>query len=138
MSGDRDPLYPVELAVELFRGIRDSALWVVPGGGHGPIFLSERDAFVRVATPFLAAREQCDGYARAASEHVRVCACRDELRGVALQANGAASTLDVHVHVFRSRNLLVRAEHDDDTLGRIRSDVDTDDVARRIEQEPRG
>lgn len=55
VSGDRDPLYPVELAVELFRGIRDSALWVVPGGGHGPIFLSERDAFVRVAMPFLAA-----------------------------------------------------------------------------------
>lgn len=53
VSGDRDPLYPVELAVELFRGIPRSSLCVVPGGGHGPIFLSEREAFVRVALPFL-------------------------------------------------------------------------------------
>ena len=54
VAGDHDPLYPVELAVELFRGIRDSLLWVVPGGGHSPIFASDRDAFVRVALPFLA------------------------------------------------------------------------------------
>lgn len=38
VHGDRDPLYPVELAVELFRGIPKSALWIVPNGGHGPIF----------------------------------------------------------------------------------------------------
>lgn len=55
VSGDRDPLYPVELAVELFRGIPRASLWVVPGGGHGPIFLEQRDAFVRVALPFLSA-----------------------------------------------------------------------------------
>jgi pimeloyl-ACP methyl ester carboxylesterase len=53
VSGDRDPLYPVELAVELFRGIPRASLWVVPGGGHGPIYLSERAAFARVATQFL-------------------------------------------------------------------------------------
>jgi pimeloyl-ACP methyl ester carboxylesterase len=55
VSGDRDPLYPVELAVELFRGIPHSTLWVVPGGGHGPIFRAERDPFVRVALPFVSA-----------------------------------------------------------------------------------
>jgi len=38
VHGDRDPLYPVELAVELHRGIPQSALWVVPNAGHGPIF----------------------------------------------------------------------------------------------------
>jgi pimeloyl-ACP methyl ester carboxylesterase len=53
VSGDRDPLYPVELAVELFRGIPAASLWVVPGGGHNPIFLSERESFARVALPFL-------------------------------------------------------------------------------------
>jgi len=53
VSGDRDPLYPVELAVELYRGIPRASLWVVPGGGHGPIFLTEREAFVRVALSFL-------------------------------------------------------------------------------------
>jgi pimeloyl-ACP methyl ester carboxylesterase len=36
--GDRDPLYPVELGVELWRGIPSAELCVVPGGGHGPVF----------------------------------------------------------------------------------------------------
>jgi pimeloyl-ACP methyl ester carboxylesterase len=38
VHGDRDPLYPVELAVELYRGISGSTLWIVPNAGHGPIF----------------------------------------------------------------------------------------------------
>jgi pimeloyl-ACP methyl ester carboxylesterase len=44
--GDRDPLYPVDLAVEMYRAIPGAALWVVPGGGHGPIFGDQREAFV--------------------------------------------------------------------------------------------
>src|SRR5262249_39938719 len=36
--GDRDPLYPVSLACELRRAIPRSWLWVVPNGGHGPVF----------------------------------------------------------------------------------------------------
>ena len=46
VHGDRDPLYPVEQAVELFRGIPDAALWVVPNGGHGPIFGEQAAPFV--------------------------------------------------------------------------------------------
>jgi pimeloyl-ACP methyl ester carboxylesterase len=38
VHGDRDPYYAVEMAMELFRGIPHAALWVVPYGGHGPIF----------------------------------------------------------------------------------------------------
>ncbi|MBS2014814.1 MAG: alpha/beta fold hydrolase [Deltaproteobacteria bacterium] len=53
VAGDRDFLYPVELAVELFRGIREASLYVVPGGGHGPIFDKEREPFVARALPFL-------------------------------------------------------------------------------------
>jgi pimeloyl-ACP methyl ester carboxylesterase len=53
VAGDRDPLYPVELAVELYRGIPEASLWVVPGGGHGPIFGAERAAFVERAITFL-------------------------------------------------------------------------------------
>ncbi len=53
VAGDRDPLYPVELAVELYRGIPRASLYVVPGGGHSPVFLGERDAFARRALPFL-------------------------------------------------------------------------------------
>lgn len=55
VHGDRDPLYPVELAVELLRGIPDASLWVVPNAGHGPIFGDQAGPFVRTATAFLAA-----------------------------------------------------------------------------------
>lgn len=54
VAGDRDPLYPVELAVELYRGIPDAALYVVPNGGHGPIYGDEREAFSKRALSFLA------------------------------------------------------------------------------------
>ena len=53
VSGDRDPLYPVELAVELHRGIPRSALFVVPGEGHGPIFGAWRETFSKTALDFL-------------------------------------------------------------------------------------
>ena len=52
VHGDRDPLYPVEQAVELFRGIPNSSLWVVPNGGHGPIFGEQAAPFVKTATAF--------------------------------------------------------------------------------------
>jgi len=51
--GDRDPLYPVEMGVEMFRAIPKAALWVVPGGGHGPIFLDASEAFARTSLAFL-------------------------------------------------------------------------------------
>jgi pimeloyl-ACP methyl ester carboxylesterase len=51
--GDRDPLYPLSLAVELREGIRRSWLWVVPNGGHGPVFGSAAPLFVETALGFL-------------------------------------------------------------------------------------
>lgn len=51
--GDRDPLYPVEMAVQMYRAIERCALWVVPEAGHGPIFLEAADLFARTATAFL-------------------------------------------------------------------------------------
>jgi pimeloyl-ACP methyl ester carboxylesterase len=53
VHGDRDPLYPVEQAVELLRGIPNSSLWVVPNGGHGPIFGAQAAAFVTTSRSFL-------------------------------------------------------------------------------------
>jgi pimeloyl-ACP methyl ester carboxylesterase len=38
VHGDRDPLYPVNLAMQMFEAIPDSCLWVIPNGGHGPVF----------------------------------------------------------------------------------------------------
>ena len=53
VHGDRDPLYPVELAIELYRGIAGSALWAVPNGGHGPIFGERAAPFRAAALSFL-------------------------------------------------------------------------------------
>jgi pimeloyl-ACP methyl ester carboxylesterase len=53
--GDRDPLYPVEMAVEMYRAIPKSELWVVPGGGHGPVFGDPAPSFIRTALRFFSA-----------------------------------------------------------------------------------
>jgi len=53
VHGDRDPLYPVELALEMYRSIPSSALWVVPNGGHGPIFGALAAPFVDTAIGYL-------------------------------------------------------------------------------------
>jgi pimeloyl-ACP methyl ester carboxylesterase len=51
--GDRDPLYPVSLAFELRAAIPRSHLWVVPNGGHGPVFGPNAALFARTALTFL-------------------------------------------------------------------------------------
>jgi pimeloyl-ACP methyl ester carboxylesterase len=50
--GDRDYLYPVEIGVELYRAIPRAELWVVPGGGHGPIFTEAAEDFARATLAF--------------------------------------------------------------------------------------
>jgi pimeloyl-ACP methyl ester carboxylesterase len=51
--GDIDPLYPISLAFELRTAIPRSSLWVVPNGGHGPVFGPNAPQFVETATTFL-------------------------------------------------------------------------------------
>jgi len=51
--GDRDPLYPVSLAFELCTAIPRSHLWVVPNGGHGPVFGNAAPRFAETALSFL-------------------------------------------------------------------------------------
>lgn len=60
VAGDRDPLYPLELALELYSGIQGSALWVVPEGGHLPIFGAEAPAFVERALRWFGAGPPAD------------------------------------------------------------------------------
>ena len=50
--GDRDSLYPVEMAVEMYRAIPRSALWIVPNGGHGPVFFDAAAQFAKTALAF--------------------------------------------------------------------------------------
>jgi pimeloyl-ACP methyl ester carboxylesterase len=55
VHGDRDPFYPVEMAMELYRSIPASALWIVPNAGHGPIFGPLAAPFVQTALAYLSA-----------------------------------------------------------------------------------
>lgn len=38
VHGDRDEFFPVEIPVELYRALQDAELWIVPGGGHVPLY----------------------------------------------------------------------------------------------------
>jgi pimeloyl-ACP methyl ester carboxylesterase len=53
VQGDCDPLYPVEISVEIARAIPNSSLWIIPGGGHGPIGGERWPEFVKTAFAFL-------------------------------------------------------------------------------------
>jgi pimeloyl-ACP methyl ester carboxylesterase len=53
VQGDRDPLYPVELSVEMARAIPHSSLWIVPNGGHGPVIGERWAEFSKTAVAFL-------------------------------------------------------------------------------------
>ncbi|HJZ68157.1 MAG TPA: alpha/beta hydrolase [Blastocatellia bacterium] len=53
VHGDRDPLYPVELATEMYAAIPNSYLWIVPNGGHGPVFGELTQYFVEKSLAFL-------------------------------------------------------------------------------------
>jgi len=53
VHGDRDPLYPVSIAVEMYSSIPRSYLWIVPNGGHGPVFGDRSNQFRETAVAFL-------------------------------------------------------------------------------------
>jgi pimeloyl-ACP methyl ester carboxylesterase len=55
VHGDRDQYYPVELALELYRGLPSSSLWVVPGADHAVMFGEHAPAFAAAAIRFLQA-----------------------------------------------------------------------------------
>jgi len=60
--GDRDPLYPVEMAVEMYRAIPRYALWIVPNAGHVPVFFDAARQFAQNALAFLRQRTGSPDY----------------------------------------------------------------------------
>ena len=38
VHGDRDSFFPVDIPVNIYRSIRDAALWIIPGGDHVPVY----------------------------------------------------------------------------------------------------
>lgn len=53
VQGDRDPLYPVRLSVEMAEAIPKSSLWIVPNAGHSPVFGDRWSGFLNTAAAFL-------------------------------------------------------------------------------------
>ena len=53
VQGDRDPLYPVELSVEMARAMPRASLWIVPNSGPGPVFGEKWPEFLKTAMAFL-------------------------------------------------------------------------------------
>ncbi|HZS76657.1 MAG TPA: alpha/beta hydrolase [Ktedonobacteraceae bacterium] len=51
--GDRDPLYPVQIAVDMYHAIPQAYLWILPNAGHSPVFTSQRTAFLQTVLSFL-------------------------------------------------------------------------------------
>jgi pimeloyl-ACP methyl ester carboxylesterase len=52
LQGDRDTIYPVELANDLYRSISNAELAIVPGAGHSPVRDSP-DLVVRILMDFI-------------------------------------------------------------------------------------
>jgi pimeloyl-ACP methyl ester carboxylesterase len=55
VQGDRDPLYPVDISLEMAKAIPNSSLWIVPDAGHGPVFGERWTEFLKTASAFLEA-----------------------------------------------------------------------------------
>ena len=53
VQGDRDPLYPVELSVEMAKAIPQSQLWILPNAGHGPVIGAKWPEFLETSAAFL-------------------------------------------------------------------------------------
>lgn len=53
VHGDRDNFFPVNIPLEMYDGIPDSYLWILPRGGHFPIGGNRADMFVQIALEFL-------------------------------------------------------------------------------------
>jgi pimeloyl-ACP methyl ester carboxylesterase len=53
IQGDSDPFYPVAISEQMAAAIPNSELWIVAGGGHGPIGGDRWPEFVKRAAAFL-------------------------------------------------------------------------------------
>ena len=53
IQGDRDPLYPVELSVEMAKSIPNSSLWIIHNASHGPVLGDRWPKFLQTASAFL-------------------------------------------------------------------------------------
>jgi pimeloyl-ACP methyl ester carboxylesterase len=53
VHGDRDRFFPVSIPLQLYESVPNSYLWIIPNGGHVPIYGKNRDTFTEKALEFL-------------------------------------------------------------------------------------
>lgn len=53
IQGDRDPFYPIDLTIEMYKAIPNADLWIVPHAGHGPIFDEMLEPFKKAFGKFI-------------------------------------------------------------------------------------
>jgi pimeloyl-ACP methyl ester carboxylesterase len=53
VHGDRDSFFPASIPLEMYTAIPNAYLWIVPNGGHVPIFEDMLPRFMQTATAFL-------------------------------------------------------------------------------------
>ena len=53
VHGERDHLFPINQAIEMYKAIPESLLWIVPNGAHVPINGFYEEIFVGTAKAFL-------------------------------------------------------------------------------------
>jgi pimeloyl-ACP methyl ester carboxylesterase len=53
VHGDRDPFRPIPIPTEMYTSIPNAYLWIVPNGGHLPVYDKHKAAFVQTALEFL-------------------------------------------------------------------------------------
>ena len=85
VHGDRDEFFPVDIAAEMYGAIPDAALWVIPQGGHLPVF-DAAAAFRQRALAFLDAEETS----------IRLALDPDGLALVRVEFDGRRARLFVH------------------------------------------
>ena len=50
--GDRDFLYPVQIALDMYAAIPHAYLWIIPNGGHVPLSSRLHEPFMKTVLPF--------------------------------------------------------------------------------------
>lgn len=53
MQGDRDPLYPIDITIDMYKHMQNAYLWIIPNGGHVPITDKVKPSFLNYLSCFL-------------------------------------------------------------------------------------
>jgi pimeloyl-ACP methyl ester carboxylesterase len=52
VQGDRDPLYPIDITIDMFKSIPKSSLWIIPNAGHAPLSAEIMNDFIKAVKTF--------------------------------------------------------------------------------------